>query len=262
MTHPYFDGAPWPRVLAHRGLTIAEGEDPSHAVFDNSALAIAAAHACGVAYIETDCRRTADGDVVLFHDADLSRLFGDPRPVASVRTAELAALFAEHGGLLTLREALESFPTLRFNIDVKDATAAEAAGAAVSPHAHRVLLTSFSDATRRRAVAAAVDAGAEIAPAASPGRSGIARARALAALPGDRIAGRVLAGIDALQIPVRYERVPVFSPSLVRAARAAGVEVHVWTINEAADMAALVAAGADGVVTDRADLALRVLAPS
>lgn len=67
------------RVLAHRGLITAAGEDSG--VWENSAAAFAAAHAAGIDYIETDCQVTADGDVVLFHDETLTRLVGDSRSV-------------------------------------------------------------------------------------------------------------------------------------------------------------------------------------
>jgi len=36
--------------------------------------------------------------------------------------------------------------------------------------------------------------------------------------------------------------------------------VHLWTINERADMDRLLALGVDGLVTDRADLALAAIA--
>ena len=256
MTHPYFHGAASPRVLAHRGLV---GEDSS--VFDNSALALAAADAAGAQYVETDCRATADGDAVLFHDESLQRLLGDPRPVAEVGTRELAALFAAHGGLLTLGEALEAFPSLRFNVDVKDLAAAADVGRAVAAHGHRVLLTSFDDRNRRAALDAARAAGAEVLPASSGGRSAIALLRLASALRLTRWTRRILRGLDAVQIPERFGVLRVFTPRLVHAVHDAGAEVHVWTINDPERMRALVDGGADGIVTDRADLAIATLRP-
>lgn len=229
-------------------------------VWENSALAFAAADAAGATYIETDCRVTADGVVVLFHDETLERVAGDRRPIAEVRTAELAELFADHGGLLTVADALESFPRARFNIDVKTDAAAEPIGALVARHTSRVLLTSFSDARRRRAVDAVRRAGAAHPPATSGGRNTVLALRIRSAL---RLSpAGVLRGIDAVQIPVRFGGIGVFTPSLVRAAHRCGVEVHVWTVNEPNEMHALVAAGADGIVTDRADVAIKTLAKS
>ncbi|MFT4156665.1 MAG: glycerophosphodiester phosphodiesterase family protein [Microbacterium sp.] len=258
MTHPYFEKAATPRVLAHRGLVTAQGRDSG--VWENTAAAFAAAHAAGVAFIETDCHVTADGDVVLLHDPTLDQLTGDQRTVAQVRTRELVDIFADHGGLLTVGEALDAFPDVRFNIDVKADAAAPRIGPLIAPHTHRVLLTSFSDARRRTAVESTMRAGASIRPATSAGSSTTAAVVALSSL---RLSpAHLLRAIDALQIPERQYGVRVVTPALIRSAHNAGVEVHVWTINDPDDMVRLVDAGADGIVTDRADLAITVLGAS
>lgn len=255
MTHPFFDGTRHPRVLAHRGLVTAEGEDSG--VWENTAASFAAAHAAGAEYIETDCQVTADGDVVLFHDSTLQRLAGDPRPVSSVRTKELRDLFSGHGGLLTVAEALDTFPTVRFNIDVKTDAAAAPLGPILADHTERVLLTSFSDVRRRRALAAVLAAGAAHRPATSGGSRTIG---ALLALSTGRLSpARTLRDIDAVQIPERQGRLRILTPSLLRAAHRCGVEVHVWTVNDAHDMVRLAGLGVDGVVSDRADLAVATL---
>lgn len=226
-------------------------------IWENTAAAFAAAHAAGAEFIETDCRVTSDGDVVLFHDETLTRLLADDRAVADVRTNELAELLAPHGGLLTVREMLEMFPETRFNIDVKADAATTPLGEIIAPHAHRVLLTSFSDARRRRAVDAVLAAGAEMRPATSAGRRTMIWVRLLSSL---RLSpARVLRDIDALQIPERYGPVRVLTPALVRAAHRRDVEVHVWTVNDPDDMRRLIRKGADGVVTDRVDIALDTL---
>lgn len=255
MTHPYFDTAARPRVLAHRGLVTAAGEDSG--VWENSAVAFAAAQAAGAAYIETDCRVTADGDVVLFHDDTLTRLAGDDRRVVDVTTRELRTLFADHGGLLTVSDALASFPGTRFNIDVKTDAAAAPLGPILAEHADRVLVTSFSDRRRRAAVAAVLSAGARIRPATSGGSSTIVALRALSA--GRLSPARVLRDIDAVQIPEAQGALRVLTPALIRAAHRHGVEVHVWTVNDPQDMRRLVAAGVDGIVSDRADVAVKTL---
>lgn len=253
MTHPFFAGTRHPRVFAHRGLAT------SPEVWENTAAAFAAAHAEGVEYIETDCRSTADGEVILFHDETLERVAGDPRPVNTVRTDELREIFADHGGLLTVAEALDGFPEIRFNIDVKSEDAVPWIGRPLADHAHRVLLTSFSDARRRRAVEEVRWAGADLAPATSAGRATIAAVLASASTRFSPAVSRALRGVDALQIPESYGAVKVLTKQLLRRAHEHGVEVHVWTINDPPRMRRLIDFGVDGIVSDRADLALTEL---
>jgi glycerophosphoryl diester phosphodiesterase len=257
VTHRWFEGATRPRVLAHRGLLTAE--DVAHGVAENSFAAVAAAHAAGAQYIESDCHLTADGAVVLFHDDDLSRVTGDPRRVADVRVTELEALMAARGGLITLAQALDAFPTVRFNLDVKAKDAANEVGRIVAPHAQRVLLTSFSDERRRAALAAVENTGLGVRPATSAGSATIARVLSALSVRSSRLVGRALAGIDALQVPERQGRLRIVTPRLIAAAHRHDVEVHVWTVNDPGDMRRLVAMGVDGLVTDRADLALSIV---
>jgi glycerophosphoryl diester phosphodiesterase len=257
VTHPWFEGVTTPRILAHRGLVTPE--DAAHAVAENSFAAVAAAHAAGCDYIESDCHLTADGVVVLFHDSDLSRVTGDPRPVSAVSAAELDALMAEHGGLITLAQALDAFPAVRFNLDVKAPAAATPVGTLVAPHGDRVLITSFSDDRRREALAAASRAGPGIRPATSAGTATIRRLLTALGARSERLVRRALTGIEAVQVPERHRGIRILTPRMIAAAHRHDVEVHVWTINDPAEMRRLVDMGVDGIVTDRADLALETL---
>jgi len=257
VTHPWFAGVARPRVLAHRGLVTPDAA--ASGIAENSFAAVAAAHSAGATYVESDCHLTADGTVVLFHDGDLSRVTGDPRRIAEVTVSELEALMAGRGGLITLAQALDAFPTVRFNLDVKAKDAATAVGTIVAPHAARVLVTSFSDERRQAALAAAAAAGRGILPATSAGTGTITRLLAALSIRSDRLVARALRGVDALQVPERQGRVRVVTPRLLAAAHRNDVEVHVWTVNDAADMRRLVELGVDGIVTDRADVALDAL---
>jgi glycerophosphoryl diester phosphodiesterase len=241
-------------VLAHRGFVPPDSEG----VVENTFAAFAAAHALGVRYVESDCHLSADGTVILFHDADLSRVTGDPRPIADVGDRELEEIMADRGGLVTLAQALEAFPSLSFNLDVKVDAAAENVGQLVAPHAERVLLTSFSDRTRVRALRAARAAGGS--PATSAGTIRIAALVAAVASGVPWLMGRALRGIDAVQVPERRGPVRIVSPRMIRAVHRAGVEIHVWTVNDADSMRRLLAAGVDGIVTDRSDRALTIAA--
>ncbi len=129
----------------------------------------------------------------------------------------------------------------------------------VAPHGDRVLITSFSDDRRREALAAASRAGPGIRPATSAGTRTITRVLAALASRSDRLVRRALAGVDALQVPERQRRLRIVTPRLIAAAHRHDVEVHVWTVNDPAEMRRLIDLGVDGIVTDRADVALATL---
>ncbi|GAA1931421.1 glycerophosphodiester phosphodiesterase [Microbacterium aoyamense] len=255
--HPFFSTPP-PRVLAHRGLVTAE--DAAHGVAENSFAAVAAAHAAGATIVESDCHLTRDGVVVLFHDDDLSRVTGDPRKVADVTADELETVMAPYGGLITLEQALEAFPTVAFNLDAKAEAVSEPMGRVIGPHGARVLVSSFSDQRRRAALRSAAghakDGGR---PATSAGTGTMVRLLVGVWLRLEPLVRSALQGIDALQIPERQAGIRVLSPRLITAAHRYGVEVHVWTINDPEDMRRLIEMGVDGIVTDHADLALKTL---
>ena len=253
--HPWFAASPTPRVLAHRGLVRAADADAG--VAENSFAAVTAAHAAGAVYVESDCHLTADGEVVLFHDTDLRRVTGDPRTVEQVSLRDLDDLMSARGGLVTLRQALEAFPDVCFNIDVKAARAAVPAGRIIAPHAERVLVTSFDD--RRRLVALEAAGSGATRPATSAGSRTVARFVAAVAARSRSLVGRALADVDALQVPERQGPVRIVSPRSIELAHAAGVEVHVWTVNAPEDMSRLIGWGVDGIVTDAADVALAVV---
>jgi len=242
---------PRPRVLAHRGLAID--------VPENTLAAFERAVRAGATYLETDVHVSADDAAVLAHDPTLRRVAARPEPVAGLTVEELRRVDLGGGhGFGTLDELLHAFPHARLNIDVKTDAAVPAAIEAIrrAGAADRVLLTSFSDARRRRLITALPDA------ATSAGRSLVLRARAASVTRSAALMRRATSGLGALQIPERVGRMTLLSPALLTAAHAAGVEVHVWTVNDEADMRRLLALGVDGLVTDRADLALRVVSQS
>ena len=241
----YFD-PPRPRVLAHRGLAIEAPE--------NTPLAFARAIEAGAWHIETDVHASSDGVSIIAHDRELARVAGRPERIGELTAAQLARIDLGHDqGLVPLAEVLDGFPETRFNIDVKDPRAVAPTAEAVrrANAIDRVLITSFSGARRRAAVAllphvaTSASAGAFLA-ALLAGKAGFG--------PGVR---RALRGLNAVQIPERALGLSTVTRRAIRGFQAAGVEVHVWTVNDPARMRELFALGVDGIVTDRADLAVR-----
>jgi glycerophosphoryl diester phosphodiesterase len=60
------------------------------------------------------------------------------------------------------------------------------------------------------------------------------------------------------QVPEHAGSLRVVSPRFIRHAHRAGLEVQVWTVDEEVDMARLLDWGADGLISNRPDLAVRV----
>ncbi|MBB3966180.1 glycerophosphodiester phosphodiesterase [Rhizobium metallidurans] len=97
-----------PLVVAHRGGAALAAE--------NTLAALSAAEAEGADAIETDVRQTHDGVLVCVHDADLSRLCGDPRHVADLDLPVLRQLLPE---VMTLRDVLAASGKLGLLLDFK-----------------------------------------------------------------------------------------------------------------------------------------------
>jgi glycerophosphoryl diester phosphodiesterase len=53
--------------------------------------------------------------------------------------------------------------------------------------------------------------------------------------------------------------VPIVTPRFIGWAHAAGLEVHVWTIDDPLEMRRLLTLGVDGIMTDRPELLRDVL---
>jgi len=248
VTTGYFEGER-PRVLAHRGLALEAPE--------NTLLAFAKAVAIGVTHVETDVHVSHDGVAVIAHDPTLERVAARPVRVEQLTMPELRRVeLGEGQGFASLAEALDGFGETRFNIDVKTEAAVAPTIEAVrrTRAADRVLLTSFSERRRLRLAAAIPGV------ATSAGGSGVLAARS-AALSGNRaLLRRALRGARALQIPERANGIRLVTPRFLRALHEVDVEVHVWTVNDPIDMRRLLALGVDGLVTDRADIALELLA--
>lgn len=237
-------------ALAHRG----GAGHPANRGRENTLHAFATAVSLGYRYLETDVHATADGVLVAFHDDVLDRLTDATGRIDRLPFREVAsARISGHDPIPTVAALLESFPEARFNIDIKGPGAVGPLAKVLAEHGaeDRVCVGSFSIEnirTFRRLV------GTKVPTATS--RLGVTWH---AYVP---VARRMaLTGGVALQIPLRAfaDRVPVLTRGLVEAAHRAGRVVHVWTIDDRAEMERLIDLGVDGLVTDRIDVLKDVL---
>lgn len=242
--HPYLDH-PGPIAFAHRGGA-ADG-------LENTLLQFRRAVEAGYRYIETDVHATRDGKLVAFHNATLDRVTDGAGRIADlpwedVRHARVAG--AEPVPLF--EELLETFPGVRWNIDVK-------AEPALRPLLElierldawdRICVGSFSEA---RVVRAQRLAGPRLA--TSYGTRGVLGLRLRSwGLPAAPRRSAV-----AAQVPEAQSGIRVVDPRFVRAAHARGLQVHVWTINDPDRMHRLLDLGVDGIMTDHIDTLRKVM---
>ncbi|PPK94714.1 glycerophosphoryl diester phosphodiesterase [Kineococcus xinjiangensis] len=250
--HPFLS-AGHPVAMAHRGFSL-DG-------LENTLPAFQAAVDLGYRYLETDVHATADGELVAFHDSSLDRVTDAAGRIAELPWSRVRqARVAGREPVPLLAEVLDAFPTARLNIDVKHASAIAPLVEVLrgTGARERVCVASFAE-SRRRAVVAALDAdgGPPVATSTSLlGTAAFLTGTAARAALVRRVAARRAC---ALQVPVRAYGVPVVTERFLARAHEQGLQVHVWTVDEPAQMHALLDLGVDGLITDRADLLRDVL---
>lgn len=253
-TTGYLDTHPGtrPRIFAHRGLTFQGDKSVAD---ENTLKAFELALAAGADYLESDIQVTKDKVPVLFHDGDLTRLVGKRARVSDLTLSQIKQIELPHlGKIPTLEEALVAFPEAKFNLDLKTPQA-ETVGIQTILKLNaenRVLVSSFSEASRKRALAIS-----STPLATSAGSSKVLLSYLLAKAGMEKSLAKQLVGIDALQIPIRLYGIDFTHPKFLEQILPLGVEVHFWTINDPQTMLDLFALGAHGIVTDRADLAVK-----
>ena len=264
-----------PIVAAHRG-----GADLAP---ENTIRAIETATQPGIEaeLIELDMHRSASGELVVIHDRSVDRVTGEgsgcsteqdtehetfgallvaDQTVEELQAFDAGACWEAPDGTFpyrgtgvvipTLREVLARFPGQRFVLEVKDhalETAEELAEVLdEGGDWGRTCILDFDDAFI-----------AELA--------AIAPAQACIAMPTSGIrcwatgdifpfGGGGCPAWDLMWMPTESAGFDLRNESLVRDIQAAGMPVFMWTVNDTAGMEAVLATGAEGVVTDRPDL--------
>ena len=249
--YPFLD-APLPLAIAHRGAGNA---------VENSMAAFASVIELGYRYVETDARATADGVLLAFHDATLDRVTDRSGRISALPYATVSrARIAGTEPIPVLSDALGTWPDVRFNIDVKEASAVRPLIELLRHDGviDRVCVTSFSDA-RLAAVRSAL--GPRLCTSLGP-REAI-RLRLASYRVADAGGAQADTGgspaAGCAQVPARLGRMPLADARLVAAAHRRDLQVHVWTVNAEAEMNRLLDLGVDGIMTDDATLLRAVL---
>ncbi len=254
-------------AYAHQG---GAWESPSSTLH-----AIVHALEVGATAIELDVHATADGELVVCHDATVDRTTAAQGTIASFTLAELremdfsywwipgadvtpghpAADYPYRGrapadrdfGIATLREVLERFPGVVLNLDIKQTAPV------VAPYEEALarLLAEFGrsdDVIVASFLDPATDAFRRHAPAVATSAGTVATAEAWRAAQ----AGEDVPDIPAVafQVPERQGDLVVVDERFVAAAHRAGKAVHVWTVNDTESMERLLDLGVDGIISD------------
>ncbi|HAP78107.1 MAG TPA: glycerophosphodiester phosphodiesterase [Acidimicrobiaceae bacterium] len=229
--HPYLD---WdgPIPFAHRG---GASDAP-----ENTMPAFEYAVGLGYRYIETDVHVTADGVLVAFHDNDLQRTCGRPGRISDLPWSEVRqARVNGEAPIPLLEDLLGEWPDVRVNIDCKSNAAVDALVATLrrTNSLDRVCVGAFNDVRMRRLRALL---GPDLCTALGPG-----------GVTSMRYGRPVRVRAHTAQVPVKQGPITVVNEAFVARAHRHGLHVHVWTIDDPAEMHRLLDLGVDGIMTDR-----------
>ena len=223
------------RILAHRGA-------PDPDVIENTVAAVTAAFAGGADGVEVDLRLTADDVLVVWHDADLLRLCGDPHVVASSSWEQLRRAAARAGVPLARVEWVLAAAAGRPVVlelkpgrdDSAPVLADRLSGLAAVGLDLDVTVSSFDarlvELVRRTS-------GVRTALLGRPGSSAFATLRTA-----------LEAGHNEVHLHVSDL---LESPDVVLAARALGAGVVPWTVNPTRTIRRCADLGVDALITDR-----------
>ncbi len=237
--------------------------------------AITHALEAGATGVELDVHATADGELVVCHDATVDRTTAGQGTIASFTLAQLREMDFSYWwiagadvtpgrppadypfrgrapadpsfGIATLREVLERFPGVVLNLDIKQTAPV------VAPYEESLarLLAEFGridDVIVASFLDPATDAFRGFAPSVPTSAGTMATAEAWRAVQ----AGEVMPEIPAVayQVPERQGDLVVVDERFVEAAHRAGKAVHVWTVNDTESMERLLDLGVDGIISD------------
>lgn len=233
MSHP--SGRPW--IVAHRGASLQARE--------NTLEAFRLAGESGADAVELDARRTADGVIVVHHDDTIP---GADRPIVAMTRAEIRSVAP---WIPDLAEAIAACPGMWIDVEIKndpreadwDPDDEVAAAIAAAHAADPIVITSFNPAT----VTAARRLGLETGQLLGSGHDPAVMAAAVAEA-GHRFILPHWSTLDGDH-----------GPHVVAAARRAGIELAVWTVDDPEAIRRLTRLGVDAICTNAPDVAISLI---
>lgn len=256
-----------PIVLAHRG--------GAHLAPEHTMLAFNKAYELGVDGFEIDIRLTKDEEIITFHDDTVDRTTNGVGFVKDYTLEQLKQLNAayhftdldgntpfidHHVEIVTLRELFEQFPNMYINIDIKDHP--DTYEGSLMPSKlwrlieefnaeDRVVVTSFFSEQVDR-----FNLYAQNRVALGAGETDVRKAfTAFTSQLGHLYKPKV----DVFQIPAKSGVISLDSQKFISFLSKFNIPVHYWVIDNEETMKKLIEKGAKGIVTDRPDIAIRLI---
>jgi glycerophosphoryl diester phosphodiesterase len=229
-------------IIAHRGSSAIAPE--------NTLASFRLAAEQHTDFIELDVQESADGEVLVVHDSDLMKVGGNPTKIWNGSAAALRSV--DIGTSRDPRYSAERVPTL-----------AEALAACKGRCRVIVELKSYGhDQHLEERVAAIVEhAGMESdCIFMSLDREMVQKMKALR--PSWKVGllvAKAIGDLTELKADFLAVEARMASRSFVQRAHAAGQDVYIWTVNDPAWMVVALGRGVDGLITDKPDLARKVI---
>jgi glycerophosphoryl diester phosphodiesterase len=256
-----------PLVIAHQGGELLA---PS-----NTMTAFKNAANMGVDVLETDIHITKDGHLVAIHDPSVDRTTNGKGSVADLTLSELQKLdagyhfkdlegkysFRDKGVYIpTVEEMFQTFGDMRIEIEIKDDNPPERIDEIASKlwnliekyqMEEKIIIAAFD-----QDIITTFDKYAKGRVAITAGRQEV---KSFVVFHKFFLRNLYVPKVDAFQIPVEDSGFDLTDQKLINGAHRLGMEIHYWTIDDPKTMERLIGAGADGILTNRPDLLLKLL---
>jgi glycerophosphoryl diester phosphodiesterase len=252
----------YPLIIAHRGGDELWPGDTLYAFQQAAKLK--------VDLLEMDIHASVDGVLVVNHDETVDRTTNGSGKIKDLSLAQLKELDAGYrwtmdNGLTypfrgkgvnfsTLEEVFKALPGYKMNIEIKQATPS-----IVQPFCslirkygkmNQVLVASFDD----QVIKEFRNDCPEVATSASQ-----SEVVSLVLLNYIFLSGTYSPVETAMQVPEEQFGIPVTTSSFIASAHNRGLKVYIWTINTEENIKKFIDMGVDGVITDRPDIALKLV---